>query len=275
MKQSIYTEVTNQILEALKAGVRPWEQCYDGIKLPIRSNGEFYQGINTLILLLSLQKNQFTSSYWLTFNQARQLKASVKKGSKSTKIIFYKTLEVENEDSDEPDKIPMIKTYNVFNASQIENLPDDYRSEQETRDNHPIEVAEQFFHSIDAKLSYFDCIPHYSISKDYIGCPVINSFSSSEQFYATLGHEFVHWTGHSTRLDRNINTDDKKQYAYEELIAEIGSAFILPKLGIEPLINEEHAPYINLLENDHKLIFKAAAEAQKATEYLINHGQIH
>lgn len=249
------------------------------MRFPLRSNGEYYQGINTLILLMSLQKNKFNSPYWFTFNQARQLKASIKKGSKSTRIIFYKTLEVEQDDSNEPEKIPMIKTYNVFNASQIENLPAKYQNESEQRDNKPIDQAEQLFSSIDAKLSFYSCIPHYSRDSDSIGCPNINSFQSSEQFYATLGHEFIHWTGHSSRLDREKTDQDMKKYAFEELIAEIGSAFVLPRIGIEPLIDQEHAPYIDsyikLLEDDHKLIFKAAAHAQKACEFLLNQGNIH
>lgn len=279
MKQDIYTEVTAQIIEALENNIRPWVAPYDQFNIiPKRSTGEYYQGINLMLLMFEAQEKNYTAAHWFTYQQARALGANVRKGEKSTRIIFYKTLEVFNEESGEDEKIPMLKTYNVFNADQIDCLPEKFMIEDENRNLKPIEACEAFFKGIDAKLEHKSVIPHYTPSNDTITCPVINHFQTPEHYYATLGHEFAHWTGSEHRLDRLCATSrHSPEYYFEELIAEISASFLMPQLGVQSLIDDEHAPYIKgflqLLENDEKLIFKAAAHAQKAVDFLIKQSQ--
>ena len=276
MKKDIYQEVTTQIIEALKNNVRPWVAPYDQFNIiPKRSTGEYYQGINLMLLMFKSQKKGYTAPHWFTYNQAFKFGANVKKGEKGTRIIFYKTLEVFNDETGEDDKIPMLKTYNVFNADQIEGLPDSFTVKTESRDLEPIQACEAFFESVGAKLEHKAVIPNYAPMSDTITCPGINNFKTPELYYATLGHEFAHWTGAEHRLDRlKATSRHSPEYYFEELIAEISAGFLMPQLGIEPLIDDEHVPYIKgyleLLENDEKLIFKAAAQAQKAVDFLID-----
>jgi len=194
---------------------------------------------------------------------------NVRLGEKSTQIVFFKT--ITKEDENNPDKdviIPIPKSYRVFNFDQIEGIDSGVLESN-------IELlpeGEAFFSRLPASIISTQGTPAYIPSKDMIRMPEIESFSSAEQYYATLGHEYVHWTGHKSRLDRR---DDKSKaaYAFEELVAELGAAFLLPQMGLEPLIDEEHAPYIDgfikVLENDEKALFRAASKAQKAANYLI------
>lgn len=279
MKQDIYKEVTAQIIEALKNNVRPWVAPYDQFNIiPKRSTGEYYQGINLMLLMFQAHDKNYSAAHWFTYQQAKSLGANVRKGEKSTRIIFYKTLEVLNDESGEDEKIPMLRTYNVFNADQIDCLPDKFTVKAKSRDLKPIEACETFFKGIDAKLVHKSVIPHYAPFNDTITCPAINHFQTPEHYYATLGHEFAHWTGSEHRLDRLCATNrHSPEYYFEELIAEISASFLMPQLGVQSLVDAEHAPYIKgflqLLENDEKLIFKAAAQAQKAVNFLIDKSQ--
>ena len=269
----IYSEITDAIVEALKSGVRPWECCYR-FGLPTRANGETYQGINILQLWMKSSVHGYNSSTWMTFKQAKEVGANVKRGEKGARVIYYKSLEKDNPDnSEEPIVVPMLKSYMVFNLDQIENLPEKFTVTNEENQNQPIATAEAFFDALPTTVKSITGVPCFVPAKDEIRMPSINHFKNEQVYYATYGHECVHWTGHKKRLDR-FGDSSKKAYAFEELIAEIGSAFLLPQMGIEPLIDEEHAPYISgfikVLEDDPKAIFRAASQAQKATNYLLD-----
>lgn len=267
-KKSVYSEITESILTALKEGVRPWEQCYK-TSLPLRANGIPYKGINWLLLTVEAEMKGYQSPYWMTFKQAKDKGGNVRLGEKSTLIAFFTT--IEKEDQNNPDKkiaIPVPRTYRVFNLDQIEGVSMDNLEDA----IEPLPEAESFFNKLPANIISTQDTPAYIPSKDTIRMPEIKRFSSAEQYYATLGHEYIHWTGHKSRLERKAEKS-KAGYAFEELVAELGAAFLLPQMGLEPLINDEHAPYIDgfikVLEKDEKALFKAASRAQKAAEYLI------
>lgn len=267
-KESVYSEITGSILAALREGVRPWERCYS-ISLPLRSNGIQYKGINLLRLMVEAERKGYQSPYWMTFKQAKQMGGNVRLGEKSTQIVFFKTITKADEKNPEKEVIiPIPKSYRVFNLDQTEGIS------LESLENNvePLPEPESFFEKLPATIRSTQDTPAYIPSKDMIRMPTIKRFSTAEQYYATLGHEYVHWTGHTSRLDRK---DEKSEagYAFEELVAELGAAFLLPQMKLEPLINEEHAPYIDgfikVLENDEKALFRAASRAQKAADYLI------
>lgn len=273
--QAIYTEITDAIVTALEKGVRPWEQCYR-LDAPLRASGEPYKGINVLRLWVEAVDKGYSSSIWMTFKQAKELGANVIRGQKGTRVVYFKTMQKENpRDENKVVSIPMLKSYIVFNLDQIENLPDDFVA-VDTVEHPSIDEAERFFSGLPVTLENTTGVPCFVPSADVVRMPQISRFASSEQYYGTYGHECIHWTGHKSRLDR-LADKSKKGYAFEELVAEIGSAFLLPRMGIEPLIDDEHAPYISgfltLLKDDPKAIFKAASQAQKAADYLLSLSQ--
>lgn len=238
------------------------------------STGINYKGANIFFLWMEAMDKNYSSNNWLTMNQCNKLKGKVLKGSKSTPIFFFKPIERKEEiDGEEVVKfIPMLKVYNVFNIEQTTLKIEDI--EVMNNDNKTINLCEDFFNSLDLVEIKDDKSPYYAPALDYIGMPSINNFSSSKEYYATLGHEFVHATGHNTRLKRDIS-NKKASYAYEELIAELGSAFISAHLGIdsEP-IQDNCAAYLKSwlksLKDDKKYLWKAMSEASKAFDYLIN-----
>lgn len=268
MKRDIYQEITTAILEALQAGVRPWKQCYT-TSLPLRTTGDQYKGINCLRLMLEAERKGYLSPHWMTFQQATERGGYVRKGEKSTLVCFFKTFEKDDPDSEEGTvKIPVARAYHVFNLEQLEGVGQDTLGEKPTI----ITETSRFFASLPGKVVETTQTPAYSPTKDQIRMPGIERFSSAEAYYATLGHEYIHWTGHESRLQRNAERS-RAGYAFEELVAELGAAFLLPQIGLQPLIDDEHAPYIahyvKMLEDDHKAIFRASTLAQRATDYLI------
>ena len=274
--QAIYTEITDAIITALEKGVRPWEQCYR-LDAPLRASGEPYKGINVLRLWLQSVDKGYESPTWMTFKQAKELGANVIRGEKGTRVVYYKTMQKEDPNQDNKViSIPMLKSYIVFNLDQIENLPDGFVVADEV-EKPSIEAAEEFFSALPVTVEHTTGVPCFVSSTDVVRMPKLSRFSSSEQYYGTFGHECIHWTGHKSRLSRLMDSS-KKGYAFEELVAEIGSAFLLPQMGIEPFIDDEHAPYISgflkVLKNDSKAIFKAASQAQKAADYLLTLAQL-
>lgn len=279
--EQLFDQITNKIMEQLKAGVRPWERPWvSGASsgLPLRFNGVPYTGMNVLWLWIRSVEEGFSSPFWMTFKQAKELGGSVMKGSQSTAVFFgstYTKTELDEDGNEQKRNIPFLKTYRVFNASQISGLPESfYPSKDEGLDEPKIENAEQFFTECKANIVHGGDRACFVPSLDVIRMPEYESFNSAEGYYATLGHEMIHWTGHHSRLDRlqpGTRFGDES-YAFEELVAEIGSAFLCGMLGITPTFREDHASYIGswltALGNDNRLIMKAASKAQKAVGFL-------
>lgn len=283
--KELYENVTNRIISELEQGVRPWakpwsaEHAAGRITRPLRHNALPYNGINVLMLWWSAMDRGFISPYWLTFRQAKELGAFVRKGEKGSPVVYANTVsKTERNDvgEDVEVNIPFMKAYTVFNADQIDGLPEHY-----TQLANPvidpvqrIDRVETFFENTRADIRSGGGQAYYAVGPDYVQMPPFEAFKSAESYYATLAHECTHWTRHKSRLDRDFGREKwgDAGYAREELVAEIGAAFLCADLDIEPAIREDHAPYIanwlKVLENDHRAIFTAAAHAQRAADFL-------
>lgn len=281
----IYTRITNKILADLEKGEltwrKPWNSAHlsENVQRPLRWNNIPYTGINTVVLWATAAEKSYDLPHWMTFNQALDLKASVRKGEKGTQIIYADQLLKEEEDKHGEKQIvqiPFLKSYTVFNAHQIKGLPEHfYTIAKSVPVNTPqrMEAIETFFAQTKADIRKGYKAAYY-IGEDYVDMPPIESFETAKDYYGVLAHEITHWTKHPTRLNRDFGRKvwGDEGYAKEELVAEIGACFLAADLGFEPMPEENHAAYIQswlqALQDDKKLIVFAASYAQKATEYL-------
>lgn len=270
--------VTDQIVAILESGTSPWIKPWssDGSSgMPHNhSTGKAYQGINVLILWAAATERGFTSSAWLTYKQAQAAGGQVRKGEKGTAITFYKPIQID--DDGEEKTIPMLKTFTVFNVDQIDGIevatpeeqPKEFTADQKTEA--AVRLFECYAERSGIGFSTGGVYAFYSPSHDTIQMPERKTFTKESGYAATLLHEAVHSTGHGDRLDRLKDTS-KRGYAFEELVAEIGAAFLCCDLGITNEM-ENHASYIDswlkALKDDRTLIFKAAAKASKAYELI-------
>ncbi len=284
----MYSEVTNIIIEALENGVRPWsEPMWKGadaprLSMPLRHNGEAYKGINIVILWSMATKKNYVSPHWMTYKQAKELGGQVKKGEKSTPVFYAGKLKIEDDaaaSAEEEEKfIHYMKSYRVFNVEQIEDLPEKYYYRPapwpENPDLERMAEVENFITKTGANICFGGDSAYYDPNSDSVSMPVLEDFKSASAYYAVLLHEITHWTGHKSRLDRGFAADGKysEDYAFEELIAELGAAFLCADNGVMSDIRGDHARYIDgwlkILKEDKKAIFRAASKAQKAAEYL-------
>ncbi len=283
---AIYARVTNKILTDLEKGHltwrKPWnsEQMAGQVMRPLRWNNIPYTGINTLVLWGTAAEKGYALPYWMTFKQATDLKANVRKGEKGEQVVYADKI-VRDEESPEGEtnsrQIPFLKTYTVFNASQIEGLPASYYSVPETvvPANAPqrIETLEAFFAQTKADI-YTGTKASYHQLTDRSQMPPFESFETVTDYYAILAHEVCHWTKHPTRLNRDMGRKHfgDEGYAKEELVAELGACFLGADLGFEPMPEAQHAAYIQswlqVLKDDKRFIFSTASHAQKAVEYI-------
>lgn len=280
-KTDIYSRITDRIVAQLEAGVRPWQKPWNAehaagrITRPLRSNGEPYRGINVLVLWDAAEQAGYSCPIWLTFKQAIDFGGNVKKGEKSTSVVYASTFN-KVDDEGNVDKIPFLKQYAVFNAEQCEGLPEKF-SESSQPVNSPVERIERadlFFRHCGSTYDHGGNRAFYRIDDDVIRLPRIETFVNAEAYYATLAHEHIHWTRHEKRLNREFGRKRFGDcgYAMEELVAELGSAFLCADLELTPEIRDEHAEYlacwIQVLKDDKKAIFTAASYAGNAVEFL-------
>lgn len=279
----LYQEITQSIIESLSNGVRPWESCFNtsGGGFAMRVTGDEYQGINRFLLSMAMQEKGYRHPVWMTFNQARKLGGKVRKGEKASLSVFFKPLEIDDKTTVGEKKkiIPLVKRNMVFNLGQIDDLPEEFLSKfltnlEESEPMPPIERAEAFIKAIPADCVEANQTPHYSPSKDIVSMPAMKQFKTAENYYSVFLHELGHWTMHKTRLNRVelMKEWSKENYAKEELVAELTAAFLCPAIGIDPLIDTQHAPYldhyIKLLTKEPQAFLKACSQAQKAADFL-------
>ena len=284
-RTDVYTRVTNRIIEQLSQGVKPWlkpwnaEHAAGRITRPLRSNGEPYRGINVLMLWDAAESRGFTCPIWMTFQQALQFGGHVRKGEHSTPVVYASTFTKPetNEAGEEIDAtIPFLKEYAVFNAEQCEGLPERFQQMQQQPNSNieSIERADGFFRNTGAVIQEGGNLACYIISQDVIRMPRLETFRDAESHAATTAHELCHWTKHSSRLDRDLGRKrfGDAGYAMEELVAELGAAFLCADLAITPEDREDHASYVatwlKVLQDDKRAIFSAASHASKAVDFL-------
>lgn len=288
-KLDIFTRVTQTIVDHLEKGVRPWHQPWSAnaagtfITRPLRHNGEPYNGMNIILLWATAQDRGYQNPTFMTFKQAEEYKAHVRKGEKASLVVFANKLtktEIDEKTGEDVEiQIPFMKGYSVFNVEQIEGLPEKFYKKTivpqgEVEKIKRLESVEEFLKNLGADIRHGGNRAFYTPTDDFIQLPLIEAFEDKESYYATGLHEATHWTNHESRLNRDfgrIKWGDAG-YAKEELVAEIGSAFLCADLGITPEIREDHAAYIQswlkALKDDKKLIFSAAAHASRAAEFL-------
>ncbi|KAB1085057.1 DUF1738 domain-containing protein [Neorhizobium galegae] len=285
-KQDVYTRITNQIIAALEEGVKPWTQPWNAahaaghVSRPLRHNGQPYAGINVLTLWASAMSAHYAAPIWMTFKQAVELGGCVRKGEKGSPVVYANTMsrtETDEATGDESERtIPFLKAYTVFNVEQVDGLPTHFyaRAEHARNPDERIADAEAFFAATRADIRHGGDSAFYSPALDYIQMPSFEAFRDAQSYYATLAHEATHWTRHTNRLDRDFGRkkfgDDG--YAREELVAELGAAFLCADLGLRLEDRADHAAYIGhwlgVLKDDKRAVFAAAAHAQRAADYL-------
>ena len=278
-KFDIHQHITDGIIKALKEGTPPWQKPWTGGKtslgMPTRSTGEYYRGINMIWLWLTADQQGYISQHWFTYKQAQELGAQVRKGEKSTRVVYYSTIEREDDNGNEQ-FIPFTKSYAAFNADQIDGLPEHFYVEPDPpRDlgTRADPYLDECFAKTGAKLITTDePRAYYHRVEDYIHMPPVHTFYDRQKYYGTLYHELTHWSGAKNRLDRDKG-NTKIQYAFEELVAEIGACMICARLNIKPDLPQSASyieGWIQCLQEDKKAIFKAASLAQKAMDYIFD-----
>ncbi len=293
-RSDIHAEITAGIVEQLRQGVRPWVMPWSdgdklapaGVDLPLRDNGNPYNGVNVLALWAAAAARGYKAPTWMTFNQARRHGGQVRKGETGETVVYAKTYPKRKRDpvTDEEtvETVGFLKRYRVFNVEQIEGLGERwYRSHAEIRPLNPDRrnvALDSFFASLGIEIRHHGNNAFYVLAEDHIQMPPFELFDDAAAYYATLAHESIHWTRHASRLDRRFRGGAGVAYAKEELVAEIGSAFLSVELGIAPTLRQDHADYIGawlrVLEDDSKAIFRAASHASKAAAWIMSHGEV-
>ena len=291
IKVDLYQEVTNKMIALLEKGVAPWRCTWNRYGLARNyATNHIYTGINSILMNLT----PHPIPYFISFKQAKAKGGKIKKGAKSERVYFYKPLYKDKDENfinlekakslkgmgEEVQVIPMLKYYNVFNISDVEGIEIDIL-EVELKDHERIEKCEAIIKNMpntpefvfeDANRAYYNPIA------DKLNMPAIGQFETADDYYCTWFHELTHATGHKSRLNREgiikLNPFGSKGYSKEELVAEMGASFLSARIGINyDEITENSAAYLqgwlSVLKADKKFIFKAAAEAKKAADYIL------
>jgi antirestriction protein ArdC len=287
MRADVYQKVTDRIVAELERGVRPWLKPWNAgngegrIMRPLRANGIPYQGINVLMLWSEAMDKGYAAPIWMTFKQALALNANVRKGEHGSLVVYadkIRRTEIDRETGEDTEReIPFTKGYTVFNVEQIDGLPEHYYVKPAPRSEAVQRIArvDAFFAATRANVVHNGTRACYVLSTDTIHMSSIDFFRDAESYYATLAHETTHWTRHPSRLNRDFGRKrfGDEGYAMEELVAELGSAFLSADLELTPEIRDNHAAYIGswikVLKNDKRAIFAAASHAQRAADFLL------
>ena len=285
-RRDVYSRITNKIIADLDRGVRTWmrpwsaEHAAGKIVRPLRHNGIPYKGINVIMLWSAATVKGYGCPLWLTFKQALDVGGNVRKGETGELVVYADRItrtETNNKGEEIERDIPFLKGYTVFNAEQCENLPAHFTTQVATPALSPaqrIEIADRFFAATRADIRHGGTRAFYAQTPDYVQMPPFETFRDAESYAATLAHELTHWTKHDSRLARDMGRKawGDEGYAREELVAELGSAFLCADLGITPEVREDHAAYIatwlKVLKDDKRFVFSAASQAQRAVDFL-------
>lgn len=282
-RKDLYAGVTRAIIAELEAGVRPWTQPWSAgagqVSRPLRANGQPYSGINVLLLWSEAIAQGYTAPTWITYRQALALGAHVRKGARGASVVYANRITKparESEDDETAQSIPFLKVYTVFNVEQVMDLPPAFYAPAPAGLDaaQRIVAAERFFAALDADIRHGGASAFYAVDADHVQMPPFAVFDDPQAYYATLAHECVHWTRHAGRLNRDFGRRrwGDEGYACEELVAELGAAFLCADLGLALEPRSDHASYLagwlKVLQQDHRFIFTAAAHAQRACDYL-------
>jgi antirestriction protein ArdC len=278
----LYQEITGQIVSMLDKGVVPWRNPILGrgtAGQPMNlESGKAYRGVNVFLLAVKAFSHGYESSYWVTFNQAKSKGGSVRKGEKSTMVVFWKQHLVDDEKTGKPKTIPVLRYFNVFNVAQCEGIKAPDAATYTPIDFKPLDMADAIVKSFvnPPAIEHGGNQAIYRPAVDLVRLPEPTRFTSGEEYYSVLFHEMAHSTGHNKRLDRKLDTEPKpfgsSDYGREELIAEMASAFLCGHAGIKLAVIENQASYIGgwlkTIRSDKRLVIVAAGAAQRASDYV-------
>jgi antirestriction protein ArdC len=278
MKRDLYLEVSARIIAELQKGAAPWVKPWSaspGANTPCNAvSNRPYSGCNVVLLWMAHAAGYCTPRF-LTFKQALELGGHVRKGERGTKVYFVKQLEIQEGTDEAPARlVPMMREYTVFNVDQCDGLPDSVTTGKPIRVRNPDtrdDLADQFLHSTGADIREGHGEAYYVPSRDFISMPSFGTFKAADHFYNVTFHELTHWTGHKSRLDRDLkNRFGSRNYAAEELIAELGAAFLCAEFGFDGDVRNAGyiASWIELLKADKRAFFTACSKASKAADYL-------
>jgi antirestriction protein ArdC len=283
MTNKVYEIITDRIIKQLEAGEIPWSKPWITAQPKNVISGKNYKGINVLML-----QGQYKNPYWLTYKQAIDQGGNVRKGEKSTPIIYWMIRKSTTKtDKVTGDKVtttqerdfPILRYYNVFNVEQCDDLPDELYKVNDQIDFIPVEKAEEIITGYPGQpeIKHEQQRAFYNPARDFINMHVKESFDEIESYYSVLFHEMIHSTGHESRLNRLTDTAafGNEDYSKEELIAELGASFLRAETGINADSQMTRSAayiqsWIKALKNDTKMIIQAAGKSQKATDYILN-----
>jgi len=277
MKHDLYSAVSERIVAELERGAVPWVKPWAataGANTPCNAvTNRPYSGCNVVLLWLARDRDWATPRF-LTFKQTIEAGGNVRRGEHGTKVYFVKQLQVKDDDEADPRIVPMLREYTVFNVAQCENLPASVVAGKPMRVRNPDTrdaLADEFLRSTGADIREGHGEAFYVPSKDYISMPTFEAFKGADHFYNVAFHELTHWTGHASRLDRDL----KKRFgshdrAAEELVAELGAAFLSAEFGFDGDVRNAGyiATWLDLLKADKRAFFTACSKAQAAADYL-------
>ena len=285
----IHQEITNAVVESLEAireqfgkdhegfaWTKPWIDTSSG--MPRNVDGKPYRGINILLLLIQASKMGYGQNIWGTFKAWKDKGGTIIKGSKSTKITFYKSYVAKDKETEEENKFFILKTFNVFNIAQVDGVTIQEDTQTLTNTVERNKLIDSFVAGTNVIIKDGGNRAYYATSPtiDFIGMPKLEQFKTTDGYYSTLLHELTHWTGAMKRCNRDLkNKFASSAYAFEELEAELGSMFLCNKFNILGRDEEQmrnHITYLNnwikILKDDKKAIFQASSLAQKAFDFL-------
>jgi len=268
MKNNVAEIVTKRIIDEMSKGKIPWKKPWLSTLPKNYISKKEYRGINFLLLSLF----NFKDAYFITFKQANNLGGTIKKGEKSIPIIYWNIIEEKNEDTGKKETRAFMRYYNVFNISQCDGI--DFKVEKKYNHKKDSNYEEVFNNYKDSPKLVFGNEAKYNPGSDIVTIPKIETFKNKLDYYSTLYHELIHSTGSQTRLKR-FNEVNTSSYSYgkEELVAELGAAFLCARYGIDNSQVKYSASYIQgwlrQIKNDPRLIISCAGKAQKAVDYIV------
>jgi antirestriction protein ArdC len=279
MKRDVYAEVSARIIVELERGAAPWVKPWSvtpGQNVPQNAmTNRPYSGCNVILLWIARNRGWATPRF-LTFKQAQEAGGNVRRGEHGTKVYFVKQLQVRDGDGEEAETriVPMLREYTVFNVDQCAELPESIRAGKPMRVRNPDArdvLADEFLRCTGADIREGQGEAYYVPSQDFISMPTFAAFKGADHFYNVAFHELTHWTGRKSRLDRDLkNRFGSRHYAAEELVAELGAAFLCAEFGFDGDVRNAGyiATWIELLKADKRAFFTACSKASQAADYL-------
>jgi antirestriction protein ArdC len=276
-RADVHEQITNAIVSAIEEGTGKYEAPWHAMSMPLNAvNRKPYRGVNVLMLWAAAQRHSYTCTEWATYRQWQEAGAQVRKDERSTTVVFWKFYdrsEEQQDDSDVQEDRPRCfsRCYHVFNAGQVDGYVP--KLPEQLSESMRLKHADRFFERIPAMVKHGGDRAFYSPEGDFIQMPPFARFKSPEGYVSTKAHEFGHWSGAPSRLNRDLSGRfGDERYSMEELIAELTSSFLCADLQIQSEPRVDHAPYVSswlkVLKSDKRAIFTAASKAQEAATYL-------